>query len=689
MARFGEVNRIVGGAGRRILRLAILGVATVAAAGVAGWYVLGRDTTTAPPPVETAQATRGTLATTVTLPGTASSTSSVALTFPVAGKVAEVNVVIGQAVKAGDPLARVDDTDVRSALQTAQNNLELARLKLAQLLAPVKPEDAQTARQAVVSSEAAVQNAQITLERLKRPPTAADISAADAVVLQAQATLETAQRSVDTTFGSLRSAQNTYCGFLGGILPAVPCNSGSFPLVPDVVVQLQSILGPPYSLPASHANATTGILSANAAYVNALQNVTTSKSALEQAKSKRARLDEGPDNLDIYAAQLTLNNAQESNKSAVAREVALKRGPDPLDVQAQQLAVRTQEIAAANAQQRVTDTVLRAPFAGTVGAVPVSIGQQVGAATAAVTLTDTGTVRVQMTLSESDLPQVRAGQLGLATFDALAGQPYVVRVLGVSPVPTVTQGVVTYAAQATILRGPELLELQADLQKLAAALSSSGNSRVGSLQIPGLLGGAGAGVAAGATPGAAASATPAGSATAAATAAAKGAGLPGGGQQRPQGAGPGGAGGGPGGAGPGGGGGPGGAQRPQGAGAGAAGAGAQRLPTEGMSGSVILVQSVSENVLLVPSGAVRRENRQSVVLVPDGNGGTQSKPVVTGGTDGTRTIITSGLDEGATVVTSAVRGTATATGTARTGQGVPGGPGPGGPGGPGGGNVIR
>ncbi len=105
-----------------------------------------------------------------------------------------------------------------------------------------------------------------------------------------------------------------------------------------------------------------------------------------------------------------------------------------------------------------------------------------------------------------------------------------------------------------------------------------------------------------------------------------------------------------------------------------------------MNGSVILVQSVSENVLLVPSAAVRRENRQSVVLVPDGNGGTQSKVVVTGGTDGTRTVITSGLNDGEVVVTSAVRGTATATGTAGAGQTNQAFP-SGGPGG--GGNVIR
>ena len=663
MARLGKVTRIVGGAGRRAVRFAALGVVTVAVAGGTGWY-LTRGTDKSAATVETAQATRGTLATTVTLPGTASSTSSVALTFPVAGKIAEVNVVIGQVVKAGDHLARVDDTDARQALQIAQNNLDLSRLKVSQLQAPPKPEDAQATRQAVVAAEASVQSAQIALERLKRPPTATDISAADAAVLSAQASLESAQRTVDTSFGSLRVAQNTYCGFLGGLLPAAPCVSGSFPLVPDVIVQLQSILGPPYWLPATYANATNGILSANSSYLNAIQNVTTLKSALEQAKSKRALLDAGPDNLDVYAAGLALANAQESYKSALAREAALKRGVDPLDLQSQLLAVRSQEIAVTTAQQKVTDAILRAPFAGTVGAVPLIVGQQIGTSTAAVTLTDTGTIQVKMTLSESDLTQVRAGQLGLATFDALAGQSFVVRVIGVSPMPTVTQGVVTYAAQATILRGPELIELQPELQKLAAALSS-GNARMGAIQIPGLSGGPSAGASGGASATLGASATTAalasrtGTETAAATAPTKGGGGAQG--QRPPGA--------------------------AGAGQGAGAGGQQRLPSEGMSGSVILVQSVSENVLLVPSSAVRREGRQSVVLVPDGAGGTQSKPVVVGGTDGSRTVITSGLDDGAVVVTSAIRATGTATGTTRPGQNQAAPAGPAGPGG--GGAAIR
>lgn len=79
------------------------------------------------------------------------------------------------------------------------------------------------------------------------------------------------------------------------------------------------------------------ILTANASYANAVQGVAAAKSALEQAKAKRALLDAGPDNLDIYSAELSLKNAQESLKSAVARETALQRGVDTLDLQSQVL----------------------------------------------------------------------------------------------------------------------------------------------------------------------------------------------------------------------------------------------------------------------------------------------------------------------------------------------------------------
>lgn len=672
MARLGEVNRIVGGAGRRAVRFAALGVVTAAVAGGTGWYIT-RGTDEPAATVETAQATRGTLATTVTLPGTASSTSSVALTFPVAGKIAEVNVVIGQAVKAGDQLARVDDTDARQALQTAQNNLELARLRMAQLQAPLKPEDALASQQSVLSANISLQNAKASLARLTSPPTALDVSSADLTVAQAEQSVASTKRSLYTALASVRAAQTSYCTYITStILPQGVCLDGAIPLSPKLIEDITIVVSFQTILVQGASGAATGLLSSNASYVNATAAVPIAQASLENAKAKRKQLDQPYTPLDLQAAYAAVDNAQAAYHTTVAKAAALERGTDALDLQSQQLAVRAQEIAVTTAQQKVTDAILRAPFAGTVGAVPLIVGQQVGTSTAAVTLTDTGTIQVKMTLSESDLPQVRAGQLGLATFDALAGQSFVVRVIGVSPMPTVTQGVVTYAAQAMIVRGPELIELQPELQKLAAALSS-GNARTGAVQIPGLGGGgpgAGAGGGASAAPGAsataAASASPAGSATAAATAPTKGGG---GAQGRPAGAGAG-------------------AGVGAGAGGGITGAGGQqRLPSEGMSGSVILVQSVSENVLLVPSGAVRREGRQSVVLVPDGAGGTQSKPVVVGGTDGSRTVITSGLDDGAVVVTSAIRATGTATGTARPGQNQAGPAGPAGPGG--GGAAIR
>jgi len=112
------------------------------------------------------------------------------------------------------------------------------------------------------------------------------------------------------------------------------------------------------------------------------------------------------------------------------------------------------------------DGTLKAPFAGVVGAVAITPGDLVSPSTVAITLTDPDQIAVQLTVSETDLPGLASGQFGTATFDALAGRTYIVRTTGVSNIPTVTQGVVTYQAQAEILTGDALRARSATLLDL-------------------------------------------------------------------------------------------------------------------------------------------------------------------------------------------------------------------------------
>jgi multidrug resistance efflux pump len=87
-----------------------------------------------------------------------------------------------------------------------------------------------------------------------------------------------------------------------------------------------------------------------------------------------------------------------------------------------------------------------------VAALNVEVGEVVGgtAGDAAIVLNTPNAVRLELTITESDLPNVKAGQTGVATFDALESAAFPIEIESVGLNPTSTQGVVTYQVRASI-----------------------------------------------------------------------------------------------------------------------------------------------------------------------------------------------------------------------------------------------
>ena len=77
-------------------------------------------------------------------------------------------------------------------------------------------------------------------------------------------------------------------------------------------------------------------------------------------------------------------------------------------------------------------------------------------------LTDRERILIELTVTETDLLDLEPGQVGLASFDAIDGIEYPVRIISVSRVPSVEQGVVTYPVEALILAGDEIAQVAAD-----------------------------------------------------------------------------------------------------------------------------------------------------------------------------------------------------------------------------------
>ncbi|MSQ36104.1 MAG: HlyD family efflux transporter periplasmic adaptor subunit [Dehalococcoidia bacterium] len=619
---------------RRVATLLVaLGVVAAASYGAYRYWFQEGDAVAPVAASQTATAARGTLASTLTTAGTAAASLTSRVTFQTSGVVRAVEVGVGDTVQAGQVLARLDERDAQRRLQTALVNVATAKLRLEQLQQPPTSADVATAQAGVLSARQQVVSVQLALYRLIQKPSAIDYATADAAIAQGEASIRTARVSLDGAYASLLAASTAYCSLTESV---IPCEQLAYPLRGDAT---RALLGTQTAITLTNntVSRAAALLQANNAYLNQLTNVRSAEQALELTKLKRAALDTPPDTSEVWQAQAQLANAEFGVATAQARAAALNEGPAALDLALQREAVRLAEIAAQTAAEAVTDLTLRAPFAGSIAAVGIAVGDQAGAGTAAFTLTDPDAIRVDLTVGEADFAGLAVGQLGLATFEALPNQQFFLRVRGISRIPTVTQGVVTYAVQTEILRGEALAQQRAQIMQLAAALG--GGARAG---------GAGGGAAAAA----AASATPSGT-------------RPAGVGTRPAGAG-----------------------TPVAGGFGArAGAGGTpptataALPAAGMNASVSVLLKVDEGVLLVPSSAVRRSGRQSFVIVRDAAGADSQRNVTVSGTNGQQSAIAAGLEEGETVVigastaviATARAGATTGVGGGGGGQGPPGG----------------
>ena len=173
--------------------------------------------------------------------------------------------------------------------------------------------------------------------------------------------------------------------------------------------------------------------------------------AVARLEDLRSAADEG----DIEKARASLESARAGLASAQAHYDELAAGPTGNEIEQQRQDIRLAELSVEEARAALADLTVFAPFNGTVEAVNIRPGDRVTANSAAFTLSTSERMLIALTVTEEDLLQLEAGQTGLASFDAIDGIEYPVRVESVGRVPNVEQGVVTYDVEARILTGPE------------------------------------------------------------------------------------------------------------------------------------------------------------------------------------------------------------------------------------------
>ncbi|GIW11149.1 MAG: hypothetical protein KatS3mg061_2206 [Dehalococcoidia bacterium] len=376
------------GPGQLLLLLVVLGVA--AGGGYYGYQRLLAPETATAARLQTQPVRRGNLVATVSSTGTVQANTTARLAFRSGGYLAEVYVRVGDSVKAGQPLAKLDTKDLEITLRQQQANLASAQARLQQTLAGALPSDIQAAVASVASAQAQFVKAQADLQKLTTPPSPDEVQQLASQLEKARVALQNAQTEYDRI--SWR---------------------GDAASTPQAVA-LQ--------------NATADYQSALAAY------------NLKIAPPKES---------DVATARQAVESARQQVEAANTRLAQLQSGPTPQDVAAAQAAVEQAAAAVATAQLNLDRAILVAPFDGVVSALTASPGEVVGS-NPFLTLVDPTNLRLDVNVDENDVARLDLGQAATITLDALPGRTYRGRVIAIAPVATIQQGVASYPVSLQI-----------------------------------------------------------------------------------------------------------------------------------------------------------------------------------------------------------------------------------------------
>ena len=406
------------------------------------------------------------------------------------GTVGTVNVKVNDKVKAGDVLMTIDPNSSATTEIQAQAALSTAVKALNDLL---NPTDIQ-----IANAKKAVYDAQTNLDNLTKPTTTT-VATAQQAVAKAQVTLNTAQKtlagskSVNLTYyqDQLNQAQNTLTNAQQN---ATITDIGSLPVQ---LRQAQSDLERatnvynnakdafakcPACITVWAYDRMTDWATAQNLYNDAVnkvnqiqlqidqaqrqnaQTLTSAQEALTTAQNNLKAANVGPDaytvNVNAAAVQVAegaLADAQKNlatilNPDPVAVEVAKATlsnaqdsldkllSPDPVDVLNAQAKVSAAQVA-------LTAFTLTAPVDGQVLEVNYQPGDLASSSTAAVTIANVSSVRVQAQVDESQVAQIKVGDPVTMTLNAVPGLALPGSVTYVDAVGTSVQGLVKYSVQ--------------------------------------------------------------------------------------------------------------------------------------------------------------------------------------------------------------------------------------------------
>jgi len=408
--------------------------------------------------LQTAKVRRGDLIVSASSAGTLVPLQEAAVGFRSGGILVEVSVQPGDLVRAGQILARLDDTEAQAQLTQAETNLRLAQHKLDEADTTTAQAEANLqlaelklgeAHKTVGQIEANLRLAELKLDTLQAEPDSAALAVAQANLNSVRTEMETllagptedeitvAAVDIEQATVALKQAQTAY----------------------DTVAWADDVGASPQA--AALHSATLAYEKSLATYRQKIAGATPDQIAAVQAKLTQAQqqIDDllaGADTNEITAAQIAVEQAQtalESAQDTAALEIGVEQAQATLvlarDTTTLEIAVEQAQLAVDIGQRNLETLVLRAPFAGIVTEVNAVAGEAVGTAPI-VTLFDSSRAQLELYLDETDMDKLTISNEVEVVFDALPDLTFTGHIVRINPSLVVVDGVSVISALAEL-----------------------------------------------------------------------------------------------------------------------------------------------------------------------------------------------------------------------------------------------
>ncbi len=455
-------------------------------------------------PYESAKVERGGVVQEVSVTGNVKAKENVDLAFEISGKIASVDVSVGDKVKKGDRLASLDSSEIDANFAQALAGVEAAKAmlkqyeaayaaenaKLAELKEGARLEDIQLSETRVLNARKTLSDASVKLDNIKEKAendlknlyddvddilNDAYAKADDAITKQIVSLFsENSPNDFQITFSVFNSSlenevelkrllvKNELVKFKEEIdtlkysYPALDealnRAEGHMVIIRDFLFVLDNTVDVATDLGSDAKSTYKGYISTGTNNINLeLADINNQKQKISAQKITNQN--------NIFTAESNVNTA-ESNLSAAEDELSLKKAgatKEQLEAQEQRVVqaeanigqqraiIKQSQANVKSLKAQIFKTVIYSPIEGMVAKQDAKVGQIVSPNAVLITIISEGQFEIEVNISEADIAKVKVGDYAKVTLDAYGDDDlFEAEVVKIDPAETVVEGVSTY-----------------------------------------------------------------------------------------------------------------------------------------------------------------------------------------------------------------------------------------------------